>query len=72
MAGLSIGKLVGNTGDPSNLLMVMNSSFACRRGEFVRITHQEREGEDEWYFHEFSEKSAYPLGINIVFYAMTH
>ena len=32
----------------------------------------EREGEDEWYFHEFSEKRAYPLGINIVFYAMTH
>ncbi len=32
----------------------------------------EREGEDPWYFREFSEKSAYPLGINIVFYAMTH
>ncbi len=32
----------------------------------------EREGEDEWYFREFSEKKAYPLGINIVFYAMTH
>jgi len=32
----------------------------------------EREGENEWYFHEFSEKKAYPLGINIVFYAMTH
>ena len=32
----------------------------------------EREGEDPWYFHEFSEKKAYPLGINIVFYAMTH
>ncbi len=32
----------------------------------------EREGEDEWYFHEFSEKKAYPMGINIVFYAMTH
>ncbi len=32
----------------------------------------EREGEDEWYFHEFSEKKAYPLGINIVTYAMTH
>ena len=32
----------------------------------------EREGEDEWYFKEFSEKKAYPLGINIVFYAMTH
>ena len=32
----------------------------------------EREGENEWYFHEFSETKAYPLGINIVFYAMTH
>ncbi len=32
----------------------------------------EREGEDAWYFHEFSEKKAYPLGINVVFYAMTH
>ncbi|MEX0700455.1 MAG: DUF4159 domain-containing protein [Planctomycetales bacterium] len=32
----------------------------------------EREGEDEWYFREFSEKKAYPLGINILFYAMTH
>jgi Domain of unknown function (DUF4159) len=32
----------------------------------------EREGEDEWYFREFSEKKAYPLGINIVYWAMTH
>jgi hypothetical protein len=32
----------------------------------------EREGESEYYFHEFAEKKAYPLGINIVFYAMTH
>ena len=32
----------------------------------------EREGEDLWYFREFSEKYAYPLGINIVTYAMTH
>jgi hypothetical protein len=32
----------------------------------------EREGEDPWYFREFSEKKAYPLGINIVVYAMTH
>ncbi len=32
----------------------------------------EREGEDEWYFREFSEKKAYPLGINIVTYALTH
>ncbi len=32
----------------------------------------EREGENEYYFKEFSEKKAYPLGINIVVYAMTH
>ncbi|XZE21103.1 DUF4159 domain-containing protein [Pirellulaceae bacterium SH449] len=32
----------------------------------------EREGEDSWYFEEFSVKKAYPLGINIVTYAMTH
>lgn len=32
----------------------------------------EREGESHAYFSEFSEKKAYPLGINIVFYAMTH
>lgn len=32
----------------------------------------EREGDNKWYFHEFSENKAYPMGINIVFYAMTH
>jgi hypothetical protein len=32
----------------------------------------EREGENEWYFREFSERKAYPMGINIVFHAMTH
>lgn len=32
----------------------------------------EREGENHWYFKEFAEKWAYPMGINIVFYAMTH
>jgi hypothetical protein len=32
----------------------------------------EREGESDYYFHNFSEKIAYPLGINIVFYVMTH
>jgi hypothetical protein len=32
----------------------------------------EREGENEWYFREFAEPKAYPMGINIVFYAMTH
>ena len=32
----------------------------------------EREGENEWYFREFAEKKSFPMGINIVFYAMTH
>ena len=27
-----LGKLVGNTGDPNNLTMVVSSSFAGRRG----------------------------------------
>ncbi len=40
-----IGKLVGNTGDPRKIMMVMNSSMAGRRGEFVRIAHQELEDE---------------------------
>ncbi len=32
----------------------------------------EREGVNEEFFHLFSEKQAYPMGINIIFYAMTH
>jgi hypothetical protein len=32
----------------------------------------EREGENDTYFHRFSEARAYPLAINIVFYVMTH
>lgn len=32
----------------------------------------EREGEDPAYFREMAERWSYPLGINIVTYAMTH
>jgi Domain of unknown function (DUF4159) len=32
----------------------------------------EREGQDEAYFHEFCENRSYPMGINIITYAMTH
>ena len=32
----------------------------------------EREGEDELYFTRYSERIAYPLGINIILYLMTH
>ncbi len=45
----------------------------------VAMTHNtdiadgwEKEGESEEYFREFSVKKAYPLGINIVVYALTH
>ena len=32
----------------------------------------EREGEDVYFFHRFSEKIAYPLAINIIVYSMMH
>ena len=32
----------------------------------------EREGEDDYYFHNFAEKIAYPLAINVLVYVMTH
>ena len=32
----------------------------------------EREGENQYFFQEFSEKRAFPLGINVIFYSMTH
>lgn len=32
----------------------------------------EREGEDDYFFHQFSEKRAYPLAINVIFYLMSH
>ena len=44
--------------------------FACHNTDLG--DGWEREGENEWYFEEFSVKKAYPLGINIVTYALTH
>lgn len=40
-----LGKLVGNTGDPNSLTIAFRDSFSARRGEFVRIAHQERRGD---------------------------
>lgn len=40
-----IGKLVGNTGQPDKLTVALRTSFSARRGEFVRIAHQEREND---------------------------
>ena len=53
--------------------------FDDKRRIMVFIAHNtdngdgwEREGEFKYFFSEFSEKRAYPLGINVIFYAMTH
>lgn len=40
-----IGKLIGNTGQPDKLTVALRTSFSARRGEFVRIAHQEREND---------------------------
>ena len=32
----------------------------------------EEEGISQWFFTNFSEKFSYPLGINIIYYCMTH
>lgn len=44
-----IGKLIGNTGNPNDLKMVLQDSFSARRGEFVKILHQERPDEQPTY-----------------------
>ena len=40
-----IGKLIGNTGQPDRLTVALRDSYSARRGEFVRIAHQERRNE---------------------------
>lgn len=40
-----LGKLIGNTGSPTNLRVALRGSFSARRGEFVRVPHTERVGE---------------------------
>lgn len=32
----------------------------------------EEEASDPWYFQTYSEPKAYPLGLNVLFYALTH
>lgn len=40
-----LGKLIGNTGNPTALHVALRGSFSARRGEFVRIPHTESQGE---------------------------
>jgi uncharacterized protein len=40
-----LGKLIGNTGRPDKLVVALRDSYSARRGEFVRVRHQERRSE---------------------------
>lgn len=44
-----IGKLIGNTGNPNDLKIALQNSFSAKRGEFVKIKHQESELEGDTY-----------------------
>lgn len=44
-----IGKLIGNTGNPSDLKIVLENSFSVKRGEFVKIKHKETEIDGDTY-----------------------
>ena len=64
----------GNTRDPH-----FRAIFDRQGRMIVMICHNtdngdgwEEESTDPWFFHEYSEKKNFPLGINIIFYAMTH
>jgi hypothetical protein len=52
--------------DDKNRLMVM----ICHNTDLG--DGWEREGENAGYFRDFAEKYAYPIGINVIYYAMTH
>ena len=70
----------GGTSERSDSREVHHRAIFDDQGRMMVIaTHNtdngdgwEREGENDWFFHEFSEKRAFPLGINIIFWAMTH
>jgi len=42
-----IGKLIGNTGNPNDIKIVLENSFSVKRGEFVKIKHKESMDETE-------------------------
>lgn len=70
----------GRTWETSDSTVVHHRAILDDQGRImVLATHNtdngdgwEREGENDYFFHNFSEKIAYPLGINIIYYAMTH
>jgi hypothetical protein len=55
----------GMTDDKGRLMIV-----ACHNTDYG--DGWERETEDDYFFHRFAENISFPMGINIIFYAMTH
>ena len=77
MAGRALG--ITHEGKPGSETPHYRAIFDDQERVVMLICHNtdlgdgwEEEGTDPWYFREFSEKYAYPLGINIIFYALTH
>ncbi len=70
----------GSTFERADATVVHHRAIFDDKGRMMVIaTHNtdngdgwEREGENPEFFEKFSEKIAYPLGINIIFYQMTH
>ena len=70
----------GDTAERPDARVVHHRAIFDDKGRIMVIaTHNtdngdgwEREGENGEYFRNFSEKVSYPLGINIIFYQMTH
>jgi hypothetical protein len=70
----------GITWERPDATVVHHRAILDARGRImVLATHNtdngdgwEREGENDYYFRQFSEKISYPLGINIIFHIMTH
>jgi hypothetical protein len=70
----------GDTRERSDAGEVHHRAIFDDRGRLlVLATHNtdngdgwEREGENAYYFEHFSEKTAYPLAINVLFYVLTH
>jgi len=44
-----IGKLIGNTGNPSDIKIALENSFSAKRGEFVKIKHKETEEDGDTF-----------------------
>ena len=61
-----------STGTGNFRYLPRKATFSASPWKAVLAVSVEREGESAYYFKQFSERTAYPLAINIIFYVMTH